>query len=62
MPQFSNALRSAFCAEGVRSGTRLFIIQDGNSFLVTTRFQIVGRRKSINAAIALFERTLLGER
>ena len=62
MTQFSNAIRSAFCAEGVRSGTRLFLIEDGAAFLVTTRFQIIGRRKALNDAIALFERTLIGER
>ena len=61
MTNFTNSIRSTFCADGVRGGTRLFLIQDGASYLVTTRFQIVGRRKDIGRAIALFERTAIGE-
>lgn len=57
---FTNAIRSGFCAEGVRGGTRLFLIEDGSSFLVTTKFQIVGRRADINRAVALYEATLMG--
>lgn len=53
-------IRSSFCAEGVRGGTRLFLVEDGPTFLVSTRFQIVGRRKRIEDAIALFESTLVG--
>lgn len=55
-----NIIRSSFCAEGVRGGTRLFLIEDGSSFLITTKFQIVGRRADINKAISLFESTLAG--
>jgi len=61
MAQFNNVIRSTFCADGVRGGTRLFLVQDGASFLVATRFQTVGRRKAIENAIALFERAAIGE-
>jgi len=54
-------IRSSFCADGVRSGVRLFLIEDGAFFLVASKFQIVGRRKGINEAIALFERALAGD-
>ena len=59
---FSNhhIIRSSFCADGVRGGTRLFLIEDGSSFLVTTKFQIVGRRADITKAISLFENALIG--
>jgi hypothetical protein len=57
---FTNTIRSSFCAEGVRGGTRLFLIEDGSSFLVTTKFQIVGRRADITKALSLFESTLVG--
>lgn len=56
----STILRSGFCAEGVRNGTKLFIFDEGNKFLVATRWQNVGRRKRLEDAIDLFERTLVG--
>jgi hypothetical protein len=57
----ANIIRSTFCAEGVRGGARLFLIDEGNGFLVATRWQNVGRRKRLEDAIALFERTVVGE-
>ena len=56
----TNTIRSSFCAEGVRSGTRLFLIDLGGKFMVATRFQAIGVRKSLQAATALFERALVG--
>lgn len=53
-------IRSSFCANGVRSGTRLFVYDCGNKFLVASNFQNVGYRRKIEDALALFERTLLG--
>lgn len=53
-------IRSSFCAEGVRSGTRLFLYDEGDMFLDATRFQNIGRRERLEDAIALFERTLTG--
>ena len=53
-------IRSAFCAEGVRNGTRLFLVEDNGRFLVASRFQDIGRRAKLADALALFERTLLG--
>lgn len=53
-------IRSSFCAEGVLGGTNLFLAEDGHFFLVSTRFQIIGRRRRIEDAISLFERTLSG--
>lgn len=56
----ANIIRSTFCAEGVRGGTRLFLTDEGKSFLISTNFQIVGRRKRLVDAIALFEATAMG--
>lgn len=56
----SSIIRSSFCAANVMAGTRLFLIDLGSKFMVTTRFQIIGTRKNLEAATALFERTLLG--
>ena len=56
----SSIIRSSFCASNIMAGTRLYLINDNNKFLVSTRFQIIGRRKRLNDAIALFERTLVG--
>lgn len=53
-------VRSSFCADDVRGGTRLLLVEDNGRFLIATRFQTVGRRKRIEDAIALFERTLIG--
>ena len=57
----SPIIRSSNCAEGVLGGTKVFIYDEGGKYLVATRFQNIGRRKSLEAAIALFERTLTGE-
>lgn len=54
-----NAIRTSFCADGVRAGTRLFLLDVGGKFLVATRFQNIGYRKNLDAAIALFERALV---
>lgn len=59
-PGNDDIIRSSFCAEGVRAGTRLFLVSEGESFLVASRFQNIGRRKRIEDATALFERTLVG--
>jgi hypothetical protein len=57
----SNTLRSSFTQESSRfAGHKLFLIDIGDKFMVCTRFQWVGRRKSLSDAIALFERTLVG--
>ena len=56
----TNTIRSSFCASNVMAGTRLFLIDLGTKFMVTTRFQVIGTRKNLEAATALFERTLLG--
>jgi len=53
-------VRSAFCAEGVRGGARLFLVEDKGRFLVATRFQNIGRRDRLSDAVALFERTVSG--
>jgi hypothetical protein len=53
-------IRSGFCAEGVRGGTRLFLVEDNGRFLVASRFQNIGRRAKLADAIALFERALVG--
>jgi hypothetical protein len=53
-------IRSSFCVPDVMAGTKLFLIDEGSKFLVATRFQNIGRRKRIEDAIALFERTLVG--
>jgi hypothetical protein len=53
-------IRSAFCAQGVRGGTRLFLVEDNGRFLVASRFQNIGRRAKLADAIALFERALVG--
>jgi hypothetical protein len=54
-------IRSSFCALDVMGGTRLGLFEDGDKFLVASRFQNIGRRKRIEDAIALFERTLIGQ-
>ena len=54
-------IRSGFCAENVRSGTRLFVYDCGGKFLVASKFQIIGYRAHIEDALALFERTLVRE-
>jgi len=56
-----NILRSSFCAPGVMAGTKLFLIDEGSKFLVATKFQNIGRRKRLDDATALFERTLGGQ-
>lgn len=56
----TNTIRSSFCADGVRAGTRLFLLDTGGKFLVATRFQNIGYRKGLDAALALFERALVG--
>jgi hypothetical protein len=56
----TNTIRSSFCADGVRAGTRVFLLDMGDKFLVASRFQNIGYRKGLDSAIALFERTLVG--
>lgn len=58
----SPIIRSSNCAEGVLGGTKLFLYDEGGKFLVATRFQNIGRRKLLEDAITLFERTLAGDR
>lgn len=53
-------IRSSNCAEGVRGGARIFLYDMGGKFLVASRWQNIGYRKDLTAAIALFERTLAG--
>jgi hypothetical protein len=60
MSNAQNIIRSGFCAEGVRGGTRLFIYDLGGKFLVASRFQNIGYRKHLADAIALYERALMG--
>lgn len=55
-------IRSSNCAEGILGGTKLFLYDEGGKFLIATRFQNIGRRKRLEDAVALFERTLTGER
>lgn len=64
MAQFAatttNTIRSSFCADGVRGGAHLFLVDLGNKFQVSTRYERLGSRQKIEDAIALFERALVG--
>ena len=53
-------LRSGFCAEGVRGGTRLLLTHEDGWFDVATRWETIGRCRDLNEAVRLFEAALLG--
>lgn len=54
-------LRSSFCCPDVMGGTKLFLYEDGERFLVATRWHNIGRRKRLADAVELFEGTLFGD-
>ena len=56
----NKTLRSTYLPPDIMSGSKIYLIEEGDWFTVLTVWQIIGRRKRLNDAIALFERTLVG--